>query len=111
VIKTFDKLVRDNLPDILHKDANVRDFSYTYITDDKLNEYVRNKLVEEATEVLNATSQKEVLAELGDLYEIMIKVATANGIKPHEIIHAASTKASKYGTFNKNIILKEIIYK
>lgn len=112
MIKSFDKLVRDKLPSILEFDHNVSGFShYSTFNPEKINQYAKQKLVEEAKEVLEASTQKEVLAELGDLYEIMLKVAEVNGIKPHQIIEAASDKAKKYGTFNSNVILKEISYK
>lgn len=48
------------------------------------------------------------LAEMADLYEVMVKYAELNGIKPYEILQAAAEKESRCGKFNNNFILKEI---
>ena len=107
--KKFDKMVRDKIPEILRADPNVESFLVEQLPSSRL--YAREKLVEEAKEAANAIPRDELLAELGDLLEVMLKVAKDNNIKFEEILFTMVEKQQKCGKFDKNIILKEIVYK
>jgi predicted house-cleaning noncanonical NTP pyrophosphatase (MazG superfamily) len=105
--KKFDKLVRDKIPEILRNDPNVESFE----TETSRGMYARHKLVEEATEACDAFDKDVLLTKLADLQEVMLKVAKDNNIKFDEILIRMVEKQQKYGKFDNDIVLKEIVYK
>lgn len=111
VKKEFNKLVRDNIPDILSKDETVATYGISHVTDAGLiRQFVADKLQEELKEVLSA-AKKDLPVELADLLEVMQKFAQINGIFWDDVLVAQQVKAAKIGKFDRNIILKEITYK
>lgn len=55
------------------------------------------KISEEAQEVAQARSFRELLEELGDLYEVLYSVAVLHGIHMNQIIQAAEMKVEARG--------------
>ena len=67
--KEINKLVRDQIPEIIGKDNKVYDF-YTLNYDDFLYQ-LKCKLVEEENEVLCAKDHENLVEELADLLEVV----------------------------------------
>jgi predicted house-cleaning noncanonical NTP pyrophosphatase (MazG superfamily) len=108
----FDKLVRDNIPDILSKDQNVIGYGVSCEhSKETIEFYTQEKLHEEADEVCEAKTPQELTTELADLLEVMQKYAQLKGIHWDDVLVAQQVKAGKVGKFERNIILKEIVYK
>ena len=101
--KVFNKLVRDNIPNIIENNGEV---AVTRVLDDE--EYKKElykKLLEEANEVINST-EKETLEELADVLEILSSIASLNNKFIEDIIEIARMKRDKRGGFQKKLFLE-----
>ena len=99
--KVFNKLVRDNIPDIIEKNNEV---AVTRILEGK--EYLKElykKLHEECNEVEMAKNKEE----LADVYEVLLAVMLYNDIKLEEVEASALIKRNKRGGFSKRIYLEK----
>jgi predicted house-cleaning noncanonical NTP pyrophosphatase (MazG superfamily) len=99
-VKTHNKLVRDNIPQIVV--ANGGTAQTRRIDDDAefINELTK-KLIEEAHEVQEDPS----LEELADLREVADKLLETLGYSEQELIAAKTAKANKNGAFNNRVFL------
>lgn len=100
--KIYNKLVRDNIPDIIKKNKEI---PVTKILDQ--NDYkkeLENKLNEEYHEVLES-SGKNRIEELGDMLEVMKALAKLEGSSLNEVIEISNKKYLKRGGFSKKIFL------
>lgn len=97
----FDKLIRDNLPEILKtKDVFV---SHTSLGHEDCVAELKKKLLEEGMEVGTATSSEEIREELGDVLEVVHALAEASGMSFKEIEEARLKKQQQRGSFQKGI--------
>ena len=99
----FNKLVRDNIPNIIDNNGEV---AVTRVLDDE--EYKKElykKLLEEANEVINST-EEETLEELADVLEILSSIASLNNKSIEDIIEIARMKREKRGGFQKRLFLE-----
>lgn len=98
----YNKLVRDNIPDIIKRNKEI---PVTKILDQ--NDYkkeLENKLNEEYHEVLES-SGKNRIEELGDMLEVMKALAELEGSSLNEVIEISNKKYLKRGGFSKKIFL------
>ena len=103
--RKFNKLVRDNIPDII---ASNGDESVTRILeDDEYKAELYKKLLEEENEVIGSKGSDETLEELADVLEILKSIAELNGKKLDDIIEVANQKRLKRGGFEKRIFLEK----
>ena len=101
-IKTYNKLVRDNIPAIIEATRAVCE---TEILSDA--EYIRfldAKLDEELAEY----HKDQNLEELADLLEVICACAAARGYTAAELEAVRAEKAAKRGGFEKKILLKTV---
>lgn len=100
--KTYHKLVRDRIPEIIEADGKtcvcetLSDEDYIALLDQKLNEE------------LAEYQESKSLEELADLLEVMQAVVKARGWTLEELEQARAEKAAKRGGFEKKILLKEV---
>ena len=100
--KTYYKLVRDRIPEIIEADGKtcvcetLYDEDYLTLLDQKLNE--------ELTEYQESKS----LEELADLLEVMQAAVKARGWTLEDLERVRADKAAKRGGFEKKILLKEV---
>ena len=100
--KTYHKLVRDRIPEIIEADGKIcicetlSDADYIELLDQKLNE----ELVE--------YQESKSLEELADLLEVMQAVVKARGWTLEELEQLWADKAARRGGFEKKILLKEV---
>ena len=105
----YDKLVGDNIPEIIKNDGEI---PITRILDDEeYFEYLLKKDGEELEEVRNADSKENVKKELADKLELIIAMANFYGFNLDDIILEADKKREKNGAFNKRILLVKTIKK
>ena len=105
-MKKYDKLVRDNIPEII-KNEGLK--CKTRILDDREYEVeLRKKLIEEATELYEATNIEDKIYELADIYEIIDYILMTNKIDKREIDNARVKKNMKSGGFEDKIFLEYI---
>lgn len=100
---TYNKLVRDKIPEIIEADGR-KAICDTLEDLDYLN-FLKAKLLEEATEF----NDSESLEELADLGEVMHALLEYKGITIEQFQKARQEKLEKRGGFKKRILLKEVI--
>lgn len=102
MIISHNKLVRDNIPDIIENDGR---FAKTVILDDE--EYTKaleKKLEEETGEYL----QSGELSELADILEVVEALAKNQGSSFDEVLELKKKKQIKNGAFDKKIFLLSV---
>lgn len=100
--KIYNKLVRDNIPEIIEADnitcltEILSDEKYIEMLDEKLNE-----------ELLEYQESKDI-EELADMLEVMNTIVVARGYSFEELEKIRKDKATKRGGFDNKILLKEV---
>lgn len=103
--KEFNKLVRDNIPNII---ASNNEVAVTRVLDDE--EYraeLYKKLKEECGEVIEASTSRDVLEELADVLEVVKAIAQLENKEIGDIMEIAEEKKIKRGGFEKRIYLEK----
>lgn len=101
--KSYYKLVRDRIPEIIEADGKtcicktLSDEDYLHLLDEKLNEE------------LAEYQESKSLEELADLLEVMRAVVKARGWSLEDLERVRAEKAAKRGGFEKKILLKEVL--
>lgn len=106
--RIYNKLVRDNIPNIIESKGEI---PIARVLDDvtyKLE--LEKKLNEEYHEVLEATGDSRI-EELADMIEIMRALAKLEGKTLQDVINCADIKAQKRGAFENKIFLEKVIEK
>ena len=104
-MKTYNKLVRDNIPAII--EANGRKANYrTLDNDEEYKQALKIKLIEESLELLSAKNEADELEELVDIELIINEIVEINKIDLIEYAHAFSIKNEKNGGFTKRYFLE-----
>lgn len=99
-MKTYHKLVRDKIPEIITAKGEKAE---THIADDaEFLVKAKEKLGEEVTEFLDSGE----VDELADLLEITYATAAALGVSEAELDKIRQEKRDKRGGFKKKIILE-----
>ncbi len=103
--KVYNKLVRDNIPNII---INSGQKAITrLLEDEEYKKELYKKLLEEANEVINTHESLETLEELADVLEILKAIAKLNNKDLNDIIEIANQKKIKRGGFEKRIFLEK----
>ena len=101
-MKTYHKLVRDRIPEIIEADGKtcvcetLSDEEYIRILDEKLSEE------------LAEYQESKSLEELADLLEVMQAVVRARGWTLDELEQVRADKVAERGGFAKKILLKAV---
>ena len=95
------KLIRDNIPKIIDEEGKWEDAEIRLLLDyrEKLR-YLREKVVEEATEVAEAPSRAELVEAIADLKEITIALMDEEGITWGEVERARNSKNREQGKYS-----------
>ncbi len=104
-IKTYNKLVRDKIPEIISTSG--KDCTTEILTDNKYIEMLDAKLLEECDEYL----ESKLLEELADILEVLRAITIARGYSLDELEKMRKEKEEKRGRFNDKILLKEVVEK
>lgn len=105
--RIYNKLVRDNIPDIINGNGEIP--ITRILSQEEYKQELENKLYEEYQEVLNTTNSKDRIEELADMLEIMIALAKLEDKSLEDVLEVAKTKRLKRGGFNKRIYLEKVI--
>ena len=106
IMKIYNKLIRDRIPEIIAKDGNTADI--IILSEESFKQAIKEKLIEEATEVCNADNRDEVLSELADLQEVMDTIKQIYNINTLEVNTIQAVKALQRGKFEKRLYLKSV---
>lgn len=99
----YSKLVRDRIPEIIK--ASGKTCVTESLSDDEYLRMIDAKLDEELAEYHKDLN----VEELADLLEVIYAAAKARGYTLEQLEAIRAEKASKRGTFEKKILLKEVI--
>lgn len=105
-MKTYNKLVRDRIPEIIQKEGNTADI--IILSEESFKQAIKEKLIEEATEVCNAQNRDDILSELADLQEVMDTIKQLYNINTLEVNTIQAVKALQRGKFEKRLYLKSV---
>jgi predicted house-cleaning noncanonical NTP pyrophosphatase (MazG superfamily) len=100
--KEYHKLVRDRIPDIIRESGN--ECETAVLSDEEYRQALRQKLIEEATEVAEAC-RDELVGELADLYEVIDALMISYGISGDRILNAQAKRRENRGGFTQKIML------
>ncbi len=102
MIIPHNKLVRDNIPDIIK--SNGQSAKTVILDDEKYTAALEKKLKEETREYLHS---KE-LTELADILEVVEALAKNQGSSFEEVLELKKQKQEKNGAFSKRIFLVSV---
>jgi predicted house-cleaning noncanonical NTP pyrophosphatase (MazG superfamily) len=103
---TYNKLIRDNIPSIIDKDNKT--CVVTTLDDEQFYLELKKKLIEEANEVLAASTRDELIGEIADMYEIIDKLKGIYSLDELEVSKVQKIKAEKNGKFEKKLFLVSV---
>ena len=103
MIKTYNKLVRDRIPEIIEASGN--ECKTAVLSDEEYLKMLDEKLDEELAEY----HKDQNIEELADLLEVIRAAAIARGYTLEELEAVRAKKAEKRGGFSKKILLKTVI--
>ena len=95
----YNKLVRDKIPDIIRKSG--REPRVRVAKDAELDYLMRQKIVEEATELLDSGSVEEI----ADILEIIDALVSLRGLRRDDLETLRKKKIDARGGFNQGLIL------
>lgn len=97
----FNKLIRDKNPETIERSGGY--CAYSILKNDKYISLLREKLVEEANEVLQAKNIDEITDELGDVLDVIKAIIKAMKIKKRKIWKCQRKKAKARGKIKKGV--------
>lgn len=104
--KIYNKLVRDNIPEIIK--SNGGDPVISILNDIKYKEELEKKLYEEYKEVIESSGTNRI-EELADMLEVIKALASLEDKSLDEVLEVAKVKSKKRGAFEKKIFLEKVI--
>lgn len=103
--REFNKLVRDKIPLNIEQGGEI--VNQAQLTGEHLLKALREKLVEEAFEVLDAIDQDSIIGELADVSEIIDGILFHLAVRRNELRQRQKQKRDKAGGFKNGIVLLE----
>lgn len=100
--KTYNKLVRDKIPEIIQVSGNKA--TTVVAGDEEYYQLLKNKLEEEVAEFMDSDS----IEELADILEVLQAITKAKGAEWEEVVTAADKKRAERGGFAEKIVLVEV---
>lgn len=105
--KIWRKLVRDRIPEIISADGKV---AVTRTLDDAdMDMALKDKLLEECTEVRVAMNREDLEKKLSDVLEVIYALAAHAGLTPEGIERVRKRRAAERGGFSRQIWLEETL--
>jgi predicted house-cleaning noncanonical NTP pyrophosphatase (MazG superfamily) len=102
----FNKLIRDKVLGFMH--AKGVKVSERIVEKDEYIQYLKEKLIEEAHEVLEATQSQDLQIELADVLEVVIALCRALNISFEEVMEEREKKKQIKGGFENGIYVAHI---
>lgn len=101
------KLIRDNIPQII--EADHKTCKTHVLNDTEYLEALKTKLNEEALEVKQAQDKIELTKEIADVLEVIEAICHTSGITKEEVLSIKEKKAQKNGKFEQRLFLEYVL--
>lgn len=101
-MKTYDKLVRDLIPQMIEQSGSKCEVEHIELAEIKLR--LEDKLIEEFNEYLEDNN----LEELADMMEVIFGLAHQLGYSDEELLQKRNEKLTARGGFKEGIVLKKV---
>ncbi|MBQ2946605.1 MAG: nucleoside triphosphate pyrophosphohydrolase [Bacilli bacterium] len=102
----YNKLVRDNIPEII--ESNGEKPIISILDDNRYKEELEKKLYEEYLEVIDSSYSSRI-EELADMLEVISALAKLEDKTLDDVVEVAKEKVKKRGAFDKKIFLEKVI--
>lgn len=99
------KLVRDNIPEIMAKQG--KSVSFCALQGDKLKQALKDKLVEEVNELINAETREDIIEEMADVIDVLCAIKAFHNIEDEEG-YKREEKNKEKGGFAKGYFLEYV---
>lgn len=99
----FNKLIRDRIPQIIAQNGGRAKIST--LSPPQFRASLKEKLLEEAIELGQAKTRKEILNELADIAELLLALTTEFKIPKKELEATRQKKKKERGGFEKKLYL------
>lgn len=105
-IKTYQKLIRDKIPQFFAGPNKV--FNTKVLDDSDFKVALRQKLLEESKEVLIAANKEDLINEIADILEVLNYLKSAESIADDEIETCRLHKKGERGGFDQKLFLESV---
>lgn len=105
--KEYNKLVRDNIIDLIKIEG--KECSFKYLNSNDFNYALKEKLIEESVEVSKTSNLKELKEELADVMEVFETIINFYQIELTDLIQIKENKCKTKGGFKKRIFLENTL--
>jgi len=102
MMRIYNKLVRDRIPEIITADGKVCEIAI--VSGIEKQDLLEKKLLEEVNEYL----EDKNLEELADIMEVLFGLANELGYSEEDLIKKRNEKLEKRGGFKEGIVLKVV---
>ncbi len=105
----FNKLVRDKIPEIIAKQGKT--VTFRALRGEELKQALKDKLIEETQELINAKSEEELIEEIADVLEVLdwiIREFIETGGSFPMVDDMKKNKASEKGSFLNGYFLESV---
>lgn len=103
----YNKLVRDNIPNIIKN--NNEEPIFRVLNDDENKQALKDKLYEEYQELISASNTENLIEECIDMLEIIFAILETESVNINEGLEQMKLKSDKKGGFTKKIFLEKVI--
>lgn len=104
----YEKLVRDNIPEIIKDEGWLVKEKSLSTTCYRLE--LKRKMQEEADELAEARTKEEIATELSDILELARCLADAHDLSWSEVVLVKKAKKKKSGSFKQQRYIEHISY-
>lgn len=104
--KTYNKLVRDKIPEII--EGQGKKVNYHILEEEEFIEALKDKLIEEAKELKEAKTTDDIAEELVDILEVYHSLMDASHISGGDLFEIGLNKVEKKGSFYKRVFLESV---
>jgi predicted house-cleaning noncanonical NTP pyrophosphatase (MazG superfamily) len=99
----YNKLIRDRIPEIIESTGKA--FEVTVMSTQEFQDALKVKLLEEASEAKEASSRKDLIKELSDIYEVIDALCVALRIDKSDVLELQKRRKEKRGGFTEQLKL------
>lgn len=101
-MRTYNKLVRDKIPEVIKKSGKKCDYIIT-----EKEDYL-DLLITKLDEEINEFREDKNLEELADIMEVLFGLASSLGFSEEDLIRKREEKREERGGFKEGIVLQKV---